>query len=283
VPAAAVAALVGFGGFALAGPGAQECLAQASGDAQVEPRIDCGGAAPGPGAGRPGPGGGGAGPGTGTGTGTGGADGADSACRSSALLRSVSARPRGSRVRLSFTRRPGVRGRARIDLFRVSSGSRVLGNRRVNRLRRIGTVGRGLGDGLYFARFRLAQNGRSDVRRLVLRRRGGRFARRPDFYRRASCGTVTSFKLERPAFGGRTNRALGIAYRLSRPARVTVTVSRGGRTVRRFETTSDRARRTYRLRLRSERLGRGDHRVTLRADPTGPGATVTARLVSAKL
>lgn len=273
--AAAAAAAVGFGGFALAGPGVDECVAQAGGSTDVEPRIGCG---------------------TGTDTGTGspgsttgarapgaGSPPAGAACRSASLFRTVSARPSGSRLRLAFTRRAGVDGSPRIDLFRSSQGSRILGNRRVARLTRGATVGRGLGDGLYFARFRLSAGARSDVRRIALRRRDGRFSRRPDFYRRDSCGTLTSFKLERPAFGGRTNRPLGIAYRLSRASRTTVTVTRGGRRVRRFAVTTDRANRTYRLRLRSERLRRGDYRVTLSAKPTGGGATITARLVSARL
>ena len=109
--------------------------------------------------------------------------------------------------------------------------------------------------------------GLRDVRRVALVRRDGRFARRPAFYRRASCGLLSSFKLERPAFGGRRNRSLGIAFRLSRAARVTVVVRRGGTVVRRLGTAQRGAGLTHRLRLGSERLRRGDHVVSLTVRP----------------
>ncbi len=125
--------------------------------------------------------------------------------------------------------------------------------------------------------------GRTDVRRLALARRGGRFRVRAGYYRRRSCGLLSSYKLERPVFGGRANRPLGIAFRVSRESRVSVRVMRGKRTVKRFRTTTRRARRTHRLRLASERLRRGNHRVILRVTPAGGGPAVTATLVAKRL
>jgi hypothetical protein len=167
----------------------------------------------------------------------------------------------------------------------------VLGERRVARFagRRRGVTWSGssrrvrVRDGLFSARFVMRlPGGARDVRRIALRRRDGRFSRRPAYYRRASCGALTSFKLERPAFGGRRNRSLGIAFRLGQAARVTVTLRRAGRTVRRLGTARRGARVTHRLRVGSERLGRGDHVVRLTAR-LASGRVVRARLTSRRL
>ena len=53
------------------------------------------------------------------------------------------------------------------------------------------------------------------------------FRVREDFYRRATCDLLPSYKLERPAFGGRKRTPLRIAYRVAAPARTQVTVLRG--------------------------------------------------------
>ncbi len=83
------------------------------------------------------------------------------------------------------------------------------------------------------------------MRRVALARRGGRFHRRPAFSQRASCGAISSFKLERPVFGGRTNRAVDVTYRLGKSARVRLELLRGKRVVRRLaptKTSDGRAR-----------------------------------------
>ena len=200
-------------------------------------------------------------------------------------FRTVSARPSGRRgLRFAFTRR--VDRPVTVDVFQVSAGRRVLGQRRVARFtRRTGAFrwsGRRGSDGLYFARFSIRdERGRLDERRVALVRRNGRFAPRPSFYRRTSCATLTSFKLERPAFGGSRNRALGIAFRLAREGRVTVEVLRGRRVVRRFGTTTRRARVTHRLRLAPERLPRGTYTVRLRY--VGEQGSLTATLFAQRL
>ena len=136
--------------------------------------------------------------------------------------------------------------------------------------------------GLYFARFRMSTpSGITDWRRTALRRRDGRFRQRPAFYRRASCGLLTSYKLSSAAFGGRRTEPLGIAFRVRRPARVSVTVLRGRRVVRRFATTTRAARRTHRLSLPSSQLRRGDYRVRVRA--VRGARRVTAVLVARRL
>jgi hypothetical protein len=199
-------------------------------------------------------------------------------------FRSVGVRPRGRGLRLSFVRR--VNRPVDVDVFQVSGARRVFGQRRVagfNRRRGAFTwSGRRGSDGLYFVRFTLRdERGRLDEQRVALVRRNGRFRVRPAFYRRTSCATLTSFKLERPAFGGRSNRALGISFRLAREGRVSVEIARGSTIVRRFGATTRRAGITHRLRLGSERLPRGTYRVRLRY--AGDQGSLTASLFAQRI
>ena len=124
-------------------------------------------------------------------------------------------------------------------------------------------------------------DGRADSRRIALVRRGGRFHRRPAFYRRASCGAIASFKLERPVFGGRSNRAVDVTYRLGATAGARLELLRGSRRVRRLAPTRIRRQgRAYRVRIASEGLRRGDYRVRLHdAEPreARPRRGLTAR------
>jgi hypothetical protein len=196
------------------------------------------------------------------------------ACASSAGFRSVRTTPvsRGRRVRLAFARR--VASPVRVDVFQVSRGRRVLGERRVasfpGRLRTFtwdgtGNDGKPISDGVFFVRYRVkGARTRTDFRRATLVRRKGRFRVRPTYYRPDSCGLLASAKLERPAFGGRTNRPLRVAFRVSRRADVTVTVRRGKRVVRTIRTRGRAARRTHRLRIAGRPVARrGLYRVTV--------------------
>lgn len=276
--ASLVALLVGVSVITLVGSGTEKCFAQAGSDPEVEGRISCAGSpAAGPvGSASAGPGGAVSGVSSAT-TGT----ASSPVCVVSKPPRSVSATRRARGVRFGFERRGSER--VTVDVFRVSMGSQILGNRRVarfaNRTSAFMWSGRGVGDGVYFARYRTAGE---EPRRVALRRRDGRFGRRPDFETRTGCGLIRSTKLERPAFGGVSNRALGISYRLNRPGRVTVTVIRGGRTVRRFRPTQDRAATTYRLRLAAEGLRRGDHQIRIAVRSPGAGAA-SVRLTAARL
>jgi hypothetical protein len=202
-----LAVLLAFTGVATLRPG-EETGACAQGDAVV-PRADCEARAR--------------------------AQTLESCAATTQSFRSVAVRRSGRGLRFSFTRR--VNRPVRVDVFQVSSGRTVLGQRLVARFSRRTQAfrwdgrrarrGRRLTDGLFFARFTIRdERGRLDERRIALVRRNGRFALRRDFYRRTSCATLTSYKLERPAFGGRRNRALGISFRLARAGRVRVEVRR---------------------------------------------------------
>ncbi|HEV3002494.1 MAG TPA: hypothetical protein VGW75_17280 [Solirubrobacteraceae bacterium] len=208
-------------------------------------------------------------------------------CRAANGFVRAFARPRGRRVGLEAAQIAA--GRFAVDVFRVSRGRRVTGELRVARfLRRRGSFawdgrGRRVGDGVYVVRFtKRLRGGRVDVRRVALERRRGRWRRLPDYYRRASCGRLSSFKLLRPAFGGTTRRRLGIAFRLSTVSRVRVTVMRGRSVMRRLGTARRAAHRTHRLSLSPRGLRRGTYRVVLDVRPRG-GEPLRAVLASRRL
>jgi hypothetical protein len=118
---------------------------------------------------------------------------------------------------------------------------------------------------------------------VALQRTGsGRWRVLKPFYRRASCGLLNSYKLERPVFGGRTNRALRISFRVSRAARVGVVVLRGKRVVKRFRTKRRAGAQTHRLRVSAEGLRRGNYRVRLTAR-RGSAKPVRATLTGRRL
>ena len=173
---------------------------------------------------------------------------------------------------LTFARRAD--GPVQVDVFQQAIGRRVIRGRLVARFvdaagsiawnGRANRPGRRIRNGLYFARFRMSHlDGRTSYRRVALRRARGRWSVRPSFYRHDSCGLVGSYKLTGPAFGGRSNRAVGISFRLNEAARVRVDVLRGSRVVRRFRAANRTADRIFRLRFGARGRPRGDYRFRL--------------------
>ncbi len=213
-------------------------------------------------------------------------------CTATTAFRSVAARRSGRGVRLAFVRR-GTR-RVRIDVFQVSKGRRVLGQRLVARFKgRTRAVrwngrdrrGNRLRNGYYVARFAVRNAaGVTEYRRIPLVRRNGRLRTIPAYSGQDTCSLVRTFKLERPVFGGRSNRALNIAFRLGDEARGTVTVARAGRVLKTFPDRAYRGGQIHRLRLtaKATRFPRGRYVVTLkvrRAD----GTTQTRRLTAFRI
>jgi hypothetical protein len=209
------------------------------------------------------------------------------ACRSRLTFRGVSAKPRGRRAGLRFSRRGSAP--VTVDVFQSAVGRRVIGERLVARFKdrkrsftwdgRANRSGRHVRDGELFVRFKTGA-GRGEARRIALRRRGGRLSRRPNFQRRDTCDLLTSYKLERPAFGGRTGRPLGITFRLSRNGTARLRVTKGAHTVKTYARRM-RANRTQRIRLSARGLARGDYRFRL---VVRSGRAVTrSTLVAARL
>jgi hypothetical protein len=214
---------------------------------------------------------------------------ADPACTKPAGFGATSVERRGSRLELAFDRTSTAP--VLVDVFQQSVGRRVIGERLIARFTgrdddvvwngKANRPGRKVTDGYYFVRYRTQTPTGVDTRRIALRRAGGEWTVRPWFYRPATCDLVPSFKLERPVFGGRTNRALGISYRVARQASVTVTVLRGTTVVKRFPAQTAQAGRTYRLRLGAAGRPRGDYRVRL--DARRGAERVAASAVSRRL
>jgi hypothetical protein len=206
-------------------------------------------------------------------------------CVSTPVIRSATARRRRTGLALGFRATAPVT----VDLFRQSAGRRVLGERLVKRFRSArGSLrwngrdrrGRRLSDGYYVARFSARSGGVSDVRRIALVKRRGRFSVAPAYARRDQCGTLRSFKLERPVFGGRSNRALNVAFRLGSAARASIEVRRGSRVVRRFGATEYAGGRVHRKRISvTRRLPRGRYRVTITVTDAGRRVSSTLQAV----
>ncbi|HEX2084583.1 MAG TPA: M28 family peptidase [Solirubrobacteraceae bacterium] len=224
------------------------------------------------------------------GGGGGGGGGQSRSCEPTAGFEAVAVRRllNGRRLRFDFARR--TLSPVRIDVFQSSIGRRVLRNKLVARFgpgERAVTwdgrdrAGKRLRDGYFFARFRVRQDdGRIDIRRVTLRRKRGRFFIVRPFYGRVNCGLLASAKLRSPVFGGRQRRALRVAFIVTRPAQVSVTVLRGKKRVHRFRTQLRPSEVTHRLTVRARRLRRrGTYRVRIVARREGQvqRATLFAR------
>ena len=202
-------------------------------------------------------------------------------CVPNNALRGTRVKPRGRRLRVGLkTTSP-----ASVDIFRQSRGRRITGERPVARFRGRSKAftwpAKRMRDGFFVVRVTTrTATGARDERRFAVRREGGRFKRLAPYERRAGCGLVQQFKLERPVFGARTNRALNVAFRLAERAEVAVTVRRAnGTVVRRFATRSYGAG-LHRLRMSvNRRVPRGVYRIQLeaRAGDRTVRATLRAR------
>jgi hypothetical protein len=192
--------------------------------------------------------------------------------------RALKAGRRGAGLRIAV---PGS-GPRTVDIRRMSTGRRIA-DRRVARLTtKTASVtwsgkGRAIRDGIYVAEVR----GSTDVTRIALRRRHGRFTVRPAFQLIDTCGAVRSFALARPVLGGTGRRTLAISYRTGAAGKATVTVRKGKRVVARFKQRTVKAGTTYPLRLRAKGLPRGDLRVRLVL--VSGGRTTTRTLTAANL
>ena len=168
-------------------------------------------------------------------------------CVSDSGLRSARVRgARGGRVRFAFKRR--FRMPVTVEVRRARLGRLSRRALRVRRARAF-TLKRRLRPGRYVARFTaLGRTGKSDRREVafaVTRSGGSRRVRasRRGFSRRERCGTLRSATLRSPVFGGRAARPLRLRYQLRRRARVSVSLLRGRRVVRRLRPRARRAGR----------------------------------------
>ena len=215
----------------------------------------------------------------------GGGGGGGEQCATVAGFRRVGARRAGRGLRLNFSRQSARR--VRVDVFRQTKGRSITKLKRVKqfraRKRSFTWRARGARNGYYVVRFRIQlADGSADLRRIAVRRRGGRFTVRPAFQRANSCtNLVGAFRLNRPVFGGKQKRALFASFRLNQSADVKLTVTRKGKIVRttngrRYSAGSGRT-----IRVTPKGRARGDYKVTISAERNG--RTATAVLTSRRL
>ena len=204
-------------------------------------------------------------------------------CAASSGLEAVNARPRRRGLRFSFSSRGGRP--VDVEVLRQSKGRRLGRTKRVKIFRKRGRAfnwngrARGVRDGYYVARFKTrAPNGRRDTRRVALRRAHGRFRRLGRVERVEPCDLLSSYKLRSSVFNRK--KALRATFRLRESSRVTVTVKRHGKRLKRYRGTFA-ARRTHRIRFNRRKLRLGDYRVTLRANT--PGKNTQSTLVARRL
>jgi hypothetical protein len=204
-------------------------------------------------------------------------------------LRGVGVKPKGRGARIAFTRRAGTK-RVRVDVFQDAHGRTVpkRGVRVAHFSRTEGFTwngratikGRHVRDGILFVRLKAPARHGLDIRRFVLRRSGARLHRRPPHARHPRCsGLIRYFALTRPAFGGRAGRTLRAVVQPGRRARVSFTLRRRGKVVRRYAARTVRAGTIVRRTVKPKGLRRGDIRITttVRAGKTKRTATRTTR------
>jgi hypothetical protein len=189
-------------------------------------------------------------------------------------------------LRFAVTRR--TKRPFEVNVVQQARGTRLTRNRVVARFkartRSFTWSGEGATDGWYVVRFRMPlAGGGSDVRRIAVRRVGGRFVKRPASYLKDPCGALKSFKLQRPVFGGGKNVGLKISYSLPRGVdNVSIVASAKGRVLRRFKNAGAGAKKVYRLTLPAGKIGRGTD-VRVRLTVVRAGSRTSTVLVSRRI
>ncbi|HEX8123538.1 MAG TPA: hypothetical protein VF549_19970 [Solirubrobacteraceae bacterium] len=204
-------------------------------------------------------------------------------CSSLRGFKSVRVRQVKSGLRFFVARQ--VKAPFTIDVFRESTGRKVLTERRVAHfpMRTRGLIwrrGKKAGNGYYFARFIMRSGGASDARRIALLKSRGRFRVRPGFHASRRCKLIRLARLTRPVFGGRTRKPLRVSTRLNAPGgSVTITIRRGRKVIarKRFARAGTSIRR---FTVRDRRaFRRGDYRATVvaKSGTTSEKVTLTGR------
>jgi hypothetical protein len=141
---------------------------------------------------------------------------------------------------------------------------------------------RKLGTGSYYARFTMKlPDGSTDLRRVALRRVGGRFKRAKRFYQLINCGVFSTWELGGSVFGGSKGIPLKISYKLARGAdSVAVVVRRGNKVVKRLRGPGG-ARKTFSYKMPARKVKRGTI-VSVQATADVGGQKIRSQVVYAK-
>ena len=95
---------------------------------------------------------------------------------------------------------------------------------------------------------------------------------------------LSSFRLNRPVFGGRKARKLVVSYRLREAGRVIVSLYRGKKRIQRLVSGNRRANRTYKINISPKKLRKGaTYTVRISARSADGKRTQSARLSAKRL
>ena len=84
-------------------------------------------------------------------------------------------------------------------------------------------------------------------------------------------------------FGGRKGKALVIRYRLREASRVTLSLYRGKKRVKRLASGAKKANKTYRIKVKPKGLRKATYTARITVRPTAGGKRQSARLSSKRL
>ena len=202
-------------------------------------------------------------------------------------FKSAAAKAKKKRVAFSFTKvSPSA---ASVNVYRQTSGRRILGSQLVARFanKKAGFTWNGkpnvrhrhVTDGYYVARLRVPVGRTFDQRQIALVRSHGRWHLRPAFVRPPSCAALGNFGLNKPVFGGSNNRNLKVYITLRRTMKLSLTLTKGKHVIRNVKAKT-RAPGRYKLTFTARGLARGDYHVNLKA--VGTDKKTTKAKVTAK-
>ena len=206
------------------------------------------------------------------------------ACASSLGFSKFSVTPKGKGLFFDFERTAGKP--VKFTVFRASNGRKATSAKKVatfSKTESFTWAPKKLGKGDYYVQaVALSPGNQRDTRTAAFTRKGSKFRTGKAFTRTDSCELVSLFRLGSPAFSNA--KPLRIAFATTEPAKVTITLLKGKKAVKRITKNVTQANRAQRVNVKGKalkKLKRGAYSVRLTA--TGGGGSQTATLFAKKL
>ena len=177
------------------------------------------------------------------------------ACKESTGFLSAKVKRAGKGLRFDFER--AGTSPVKVNIYRQSNGRKALSAKKVASFEVTesftwnGKPKKGkLRKGDYYAQMSVVSpSGQIDMRNFTLRRTGSKFKTGKPFTKTDSCDLLSLYRLGGPVFGGRT--PLRIAFVLTQPAKVTVTLLKGKKKVKRIKRNVKSANRAQRINIKA--------------------------------
>jgi hypothetical protein len=206
------------------------------------------------------------------------------ACPSSLGFSKLSVKPKGKGLRFTFERTAPKA--AKFTVFRASNGRKALSAKKVATFTKMASFtwkGKKLAKGDYYVQAQgFTPSNQRDIRTFAFTRKGSKFKKGKAFTRTDSCELVSLFRLGSPVFSNK--KALRVAYAVTQPAKVTLTLLKGRKAVKRINKNVTAVNRVQRINVTGKalkKLKRGAYSVRLTA--TGGGGSQTSTLFAKKL